>query len=410
MNYKNIKIGFIGSMNAMPMHYALKFKEDGFDVKYIVETPKDNMLMRPEYHFKDIKYPYPEWIKEIPFKKTMFRLLFNRYFTREFYNELKDCDVIFFNHYGHHISSYFDDKIIKVGLFSGADLDVTCNYAHILDSIKDENNLIVKKLKKILLTKYIDRYRKGIQSYDILSYFPVGLNPVGDNLIKEIMLDKPFIDIRRYDINFKEIKGLEYVGAKKDKKLIIFSPVRFLIKTTKYNSFVYKGNDLIIKAIAKYYKINRDIEVHFVEKGSKENLEIAKKLCKDLGIDDIVIWHKEMSLDNLLELYKKADILFDQVGRHWLGAIGIYALYMGKPLIANARLDVFENLWGKDIPILNATTVDEIFNHLKDCESYEYRSKVGKLSHIFAKEKIDTEVVYKRYKSAILDLYSQKRA
>jgi len=408
MDYKNIKIGFIGSMNAMPMHYALKFKEDGFDVKYIVESPRDDLLMRPEIHFKKIKYPYPDWIKEIPFKDTLFRLLFNRLYTRKLYNEMKDCDVIFFNHYGHNISSYFDEKIIKVAIFSGADLDVKCNYERISNELKDTDNFIIKYLKRVFIKKDIDRYRKGIRSCDIISYFPVGMNPIGDKLIEDIMQDKPFIDIRKFDINCKEI-DLEYVGARKSKKLIIFAGVRFLIHTTKYNKFEYKGNDLIIRAVAIYYKLNKNIEIHFVEKGPKKDIEFAKKLCKKLGIEDIVTWHQVMPLSDILDLYKKSDIIFDQVGNHWVGGLGLYALYLGKPLIANARLDVFEKIWGKNIPILNATTVDEIVKHLIDCESYDYREKIGKLSHIFVKENVDTERIYIKYKSAILDLYSKKR-
>ena len=407
MDFKNIKIGFIGSMNAMPMQYALKFKEDGFDVKYVVESTQDKILMRPETYFKDITYPYPNWIKEIPFEKTLFKLFFNKYFTKKLRNEMSDRDVIFFNHYGHHVSRHFKDKIIKIALFSGADLDVQCNYDQISNSINKKDNVIVQYLKKILLKISIDNYRKGIKSCDILSYFPVGMNGVGDKLIKEIMQGKSFIDIRRYDANFKDI-GVEYVGANKNEKLVICSAVRFLIETTEQNTFEYKGNDLIIKAIAKFYAVNKNIEVHFVEKGPKEDIAIAKKLCRDLGIDDIVIWHQQMSLDNLLELYKKSDVLFDQVGRHWLGGVGMYATYMGKPLIANARLDVFKEMWGEDIPILDASTVDEIYNHLINCQSFDYREEVGKASHLFAKENFDGERVCNQYESAILDLYSKK--
>jgi glycosyltransferase involved in cell wall biosynthesis len=410
MDYKNIKIGFIGSMNAMPMNYALKFHEEGFDVKYIVESPRDNMLMRPEYHFKSIDYPYPNWIKEIPFKKNIFRLLFNKFFTRKLYNQMKDCNVIFFNHYGFHLSSYFDEKkFIKIALFSGADLDIACNYDHVLDSVRDDENIFIKYLKKRVLKTSVDRYIKGIRTCQILSYFPIGMNKIGDNLIEKIMEGKEFIDIRRHVLNLKET-GIEFVAPKNNKKLVLLSGVRFLIKTTKHNIFEYKGNDLIIKAIAKFYTINKNIEVHFIEKGSKENIEIAKQLCNDLGIEDIIIWHKEMSLDNLLELYKKSDVIFDQVGRHWMGAIGVYALYMGKPLITNARLDVFENIWGKDIPILNASSVDEIFNHLVACQQYKYRYKISKASHEFAKEKLDSIIAYNQYKSAILDLYSKKKS
>jgi glycosyltransferase involved in cell wall biosynthesis len=297
MDIKKIKIGFIGSMNAMPMQYALKFKEEGFDVKYIVESTQDNKLMRPETYFKKIRYPYPPWIKEIPFTKTMFKLFFSKFFTRKLRKEMNDCDVIFFNHYGHHVSRHFDaNKVIKIALFSGADLDISASYNQIQHSVNKKNNTLISYIKKKLLELSIYNYRKGIRSCQILSYFPKGMNKVGDKLLEEIMRDKPFIDIRRYDANFEDV-GLKFVGPTQNEKLVIFSAVRFLIKTTEQNAFEYKGNDLIIKAIAKFYEVNQNIEVHFVEKGESESIKIAKQMCMDLGLKDVVIWHQPMSLE-----------------------------------------------------------------------------------------------------------------
>jgi glycosyltransferase involved in cell wall biosynthesis len=408
MDIKKIKIGFIGSMNAMPMQYALKFKEEGFDVKYIVESTQDNKLMRPETYFKKVSYPYPNWIKEIFFKKTMLKLFFSKFFTRELRKEMNDCDVIFFNHYGHHVSRHFDEnKVIKIALFSGADLDGSASYEQVKNSINKKNNIIVGYLKKKLLEFSIYNYRKGIRSCHILSYFPAGMNVVGDKLLEEIMQDKPFVDIRRYDANFEDV-GLKFVGPTKNEKLVIFSAVRFLIKTTEQNAFEYKGNDLIIKAIAQFYKVNQNIEVHFVEKGESESLEIAKQMCIDLGIDEIVTWHQPMPLEELLDHYEQSDILFDQVGTHWLGGVGMYAAYMGKPLIANARLDVFGDTWGDDVPILDASTVDDIFKHLVACQNHEYRKQVGEASHLFMKEKLDGKRVCAEYKSEFLKLYVEK--
>ena len=408
MNFKNLKIGFIGNMNTMPMQYALKFREEGCDVKYIVEGTPDEILLRPEIHYKSITYPYPSWIKEYSFSNNPLHLLFNRYSTRKIQKEMADRDVIFFNHYGHHLSGYFSDKVIKIALFSGADLDVTCNYNHLDNAINKKDKPWVQKMKKGLLKQFIRRYRNNIRSSDVLSYFPKGMNPLGDKLQEEIMQDRDYIDIWRYDINFKEI-GLEYVGATNNDKMVIVSAVRFLIKTTKENAFEYKGNDLIINGIAQYYAINKNIKVHFVEKGSQESIDMAKKLCHNLGIEDVVIWHKEMVLDELLALYKRADVMFDQVGNHWSGAIGLYAQYMGKPVIANARLDVFSKIWGENIPTLNAQSVNEIFEHLKRCSNRDYREKVGKASHEFIKKYVDSDATYQKYKMAIIELLAQKR-
>ncbi|RPD95630.1 hypothetical protein EGN69_07735 [Pseudomonas monteilii] len=99
----------------------------------------------------------------------------------------------------------------------------------------------------------------------------------------------------------------------------------------------------MLRGLALYYELNKNIEIHLVEKG--EDFVAAKSLCHELGLSEVVVWHKEMTFKQLLSLYDKADICFDQVGAHWIGAIGGYALWLGKPLIANDEMLIAEGVW-----------------------------------------------------------------
>ena len=126
MNHKKekLKIGFVGSVNAMPMMIALKFKEYGYDVKYIVDYSNECKLHRPECHLPNISYPYPDWIIENVLSKYQRYLipLAPKFFLKNVITELNDRDVIFFNDYGFQVSKYFSKDKIKIALFSGSDL------------------------------------------------------------------------------------------------------------------------------------------------------------------------------------------------------------------------------------------------------------------------------------------------
>ena len=72
-----------------------------------------------------------------------------------------------------------------------------------------------------------------------------------------------------------------------------------------------------------------------------------------------------MKFYELLRLYQQSDICFDQVGKHWIGAIGGYALWLGKPLIANDERPVRQGVWSINNPILSAQNEVEVFKNLE---------------------------------------------
>ena len=125
-------------------------------------------------------------------------------------------------------------------------------------------------------------------------------------------------------------------------------------------------------------------------------MQKAKGLCKDLGIEDVVIWHKEMKFKNLLKIYEKADICFDQVGNHWIGAIGCYALWLGKPLIANDGRAVRSGIWPEDNPVLSANSINSINSQLERLVVQSCREDVSRRSQEFADRYLGPERLISR--------------
>lgn len=388
---KDKLIVFMGTMNAMPMMYALELKKLGYDVVYFVDVPENETLSRPENHFPDIAYPYPSWVVECVLPSQIILSFFPRLFSWWYQRQIravtkKEVGCFVLNGFFTSLAPYLNKFSSKVILSHGSDLDVWANIKSVNTlslSFKDRSifKYFPNAMSKFLIKKIISAQYLGCLRSDAVVYFPKNFNVEGDKVI-QTLADKGVRYVPRYDISFEPLVGQSREFKNSSGKLEIFSGVRFLFKTFPDGDLnVNKGNDLIIKGIAKYFSINPNIRVHFVEKG--EDIQFAKELCRKHGIEEVVVWHKEMPFKELLSLYQKSDICFDQVGKHWIGAIGGYALWLGKPLIANPAPAILAGVWPDDNPICSARTSEEVYDCLVRLEDVEFRKEVSNSSKKF---------------------------
>lgn len=379
---------FMGTMNAMPMMYALELKKLGYDVLYFVDVAAEDTLSRPENHYPGIHYPYPDWIVEQILPTQIFLPIFPKVFAALYQYKIKkltqkkvSCFVLgsFFT----ALSPYL--PAVKVGLPHGSDLDVWADKEGADALAKSFRRSIFKFLPQTISCKLIrymvDQQYAGYLNADVAMYFPLGLNAVGDKVINQLVAAGVKY-VPRFDISFEPLLKESRAFKPPSDTLVLFSGVRFLFKTfpdgnTGYN----KGNDLIIEGVARYAAVNPNIRVHFVEKG--EDVAQAKALCQALGLDKFVIWHKEMPFQALLKLYQEADICFDQVGAHWIGAIGAYALWLHKPLIANVDSIVKSGIFPQNNPVCAARTADEIYEWLVKLGDADFRKRVSDSAVMF---------------------------
>lgn len=386
-------IVFIGSMNSMPMMYAIELKKRGYPVLYFVDVPEDDLLSRPENHFSDISYPYPEWIKEfkvksqmlIPFSRGLFSSIISKevskysskktqvYILNGFFITLapllkkRDCKVISLSH-GADLHSWADQSLFNKLNTTFVDFSFF--------------KLLPKYLSSKLITLVIKRQYKGFKNSDTVIYFPKSFNEAGDRVIKKLK-ESNVSCYERYDISFEPLKYESRLYKQSNKALCIFSGVRFIYESfADGNELCNKGNDIMIKGLSLFFKTYKNIEIHFVEKGP--DVGKAKKLCDDLGLSPVITWHKEMKFVDLLKLYRKSDICFDQVGKHWVGAIGGYALWLGKPLIANIESPIKLGIWPEINPILNVSDAEGVFNSLMRLKDNKFREKKSLESKEFA--------------------------
>lgn len=360
---------FLGSMNAMPMMYARELKALEQDVVYLVDVPQSDRLSRPEHQYADISYPYPDWIIEWVLPSPLLISLFPSLYLRLLQRRLqsirpsKPIKAVFAG--GQYIAllKFFPSSCRKIILSYGADLEWFCN-PEMVEALADEfsgksfTRYLPSLCRNYLIKRSVEANVVGAENSDYLMFFPPGFSEKGDLVVQQLIkLGVSYIP--RLDVSFIPLQGRAQTYKPRDGVLKILCPVRFHYQDISAGAAgENKGNDLIIRALAKYYRQNAAIEVHFFEKGP--DVPHAKALCQQLGLSDAVIWHQQMRLSELLDLYQQADICFDQVGAHWMGAVGIYALYFGKPLIVNA-----ENLTHlPQLPVFQASSDQEIYQHL----------------------------------------------
>ena len=347
----------------MPMVYAKLLREFGFDVKYIVDVPKENTLSRPECHFEDISYPYPSWIKEIVTLRPSIRALLPRYLLKSILDEVKDFDVYFLCDWYISLAPFLPESSKIIILPHGADLDTWCNLkkANYVSRVGAFSWLWF--LKKFVARRVIRNMRRGLFRANAVTYFPKGMNSDGEEVLVELP-DTCEMVIRRYDINTALPQSVKRKFRDTTDRLTICSAVRFDFVCVEGGENKYlKGSDVIIKGISKFARSTSiPIKVIFFNKG--RDVDGAKRLCHGEGIGNIVEWCDPLPFLDLLQVMNDSDICFDQVGNHWIGAVGAYSLLLGKPLIANYRPEVMDNHFRGFNPICQATTVDDVFNHL----------------------------------------------
>lgn len=395
LNIDDGPIVFLGGMNAMPMMYAWELKKMGYEVIYFVDRPENDTLSRPENHFPNIKYPYPDWIIEVNLKTQILLPFFVQKWGSFFLKKIKKISqkkpqLFVLNGFFISIGPFFVSKGSQViALSHGSDLDTWAD----VESISALKKTFSKKsffkyfpsfFSSYLISYIVKKQFNSLLCANAVIYFPTGFNSNGDRVINKLR-EKSINIFERYDISFEPLEGQNRDFKKRHGKLVIFSGVRFLYQTFPDGNEEYsKGNDIIIKGLAKFYKHYPEIEIHFVEKG--EDVEAAKQLCKELGLSSAVVWHKEMKFYELLRLYQQSDICFDQVGKHWIGAIGGYALWLGKPLIANDERPVRQGLWSINNPILSAQNEVEVFKNLEYLKNDKLREAISLNSKKFVEE------------------------
>ena len=148
----------------------------------------------------------------------------------------------------------------------------------------------------------------------------------------------------------------------------------------------------------------RPLVVHAPSGRKRKGTEHVEAACAELPVDlEIVhgVPHEEA-----VELYKRADIVVDQLNAGWYGLFAIESMALGKPVVTFLHDEAVrrtEKAFGVQVPIVNATkeTLADALRPL--VESREERLRRGKASRAYVEAVHDDEKVADR----LLELYAR---
>lgn len=369
-----MKIGFLCNTNNYPFRLAQALRAVGHQVVFFVDRPGSEPRHRPECHYNDVSYPYPDWIRETePLSPK--QIVLQPWRLRSVLQVLNACDGVVLNGFAISIGARLCRPTI--GLLTGADLDVFSN-PRLVDVLAKGpsradgltgNGLLKRTLltyRRMLFYRFVQLQRAGIANCRLVDYAIPGLLPEGDTLLDEIGVDRK----RRTSFMLTDIEHLPSSRARTDGAFRIFCATRLQWKKRAAGSNVSpldnKGTDAMLKGLQMFIThSHRPVQVRLISVGA--DVESAKRCVNELGLASYVYWHPQLTQTEFLDEMASADVVMENFGSGGcIGMAGRDAIAMGKPLIAWGRSAMFERALGEPLPIYEALSPEEICARLEE--------------------------------------------
>ena len=365
-----MRIGFLGNSNNYPFRLAQALRALGHKVVFFVDRPRSESRHRPECHYPDIPYPYPDWIREIE-PITLKQIVQYRWTLRRVLRTLETCDGVVLNGIALSVGTLIRRPII--GLLTGSDLDVYANPGlvdtlaatpHPLDWLPG-NGL----LKRILFIRLVRLQRAGIAKCCQVEYAIPGLLPDGDALLDEIGVDRT----RRTSFMITDIDHLPSPHPSTDGTFRIFCATRLQWKRPAAGSNVspldIKGTDAMLEGLRIFIaRSDRPAQIRLISVGA--DAEAAERYVEELGLAPYVSWLPQLTQAEFLDEMAQADVVLENFGRDGcIGMAGRDAIAMGIPVIGSGKSAIFERVLGEPLPIYEALSPGEICTRLEEVAS-----------------------------------------
>lgn len=214
-------------------------------------------------------------------------------------------------------------------------------------------------------------------------------NPDTYNLLPKLKYKKevfiPFVvDSNRY----------KPMQVPKDNDLLFFHPARLV--------FDVKGNDKLLFAFSQFIKDGYSAKLRMVDWGWQEDFIQTEMLIQKLKLEPYVEWVTPYSKPALIRAYNEADVIFDQFIVGSGGTTMFEAMSCATPVV------IYLNGWnakcfGEMPPIVNARTIQEIYEAMVMLCDKKTRLKVGNKEREFVIKHNHPKVIAAQY----IELYQE---
>jgi len=389
-----MKIGIFGNTNNYPYTLALGLRRIGVDVTLVIN--RKERLNRPESKDHSLAGHYPKWIFDC---SDVDEDCFVTESTRvaNALDLLTDrSSGLLLNHIGPSLLEAAG--IPGISLLTGSDLTYYANYATVETRSStwspDFTASAGGRFAKRRWHEFITRQRSGIANSRAVSAPLPGLIPEMDTLLHEIGVP----DERRFFIYLADTAERAPAPRRPCKALRIFNGARLIWKEplpAGFDTLDNKRTDLLLQGFGGFLRAGGRGELVLVEKG----LHVAetRELAKSLGIARDIEWRDEMSLAAFHDQLRKADVVCDQLGPSFPGMAGLDAMAIGRPVIANFRLDVLGGYAKDPWPVCHVDSADGVRDALlRLYQSPSERSSLGSEARAFAEKHLSPEANARR--------------
>ena len=357
-----MKIGILGNTNNYPFTFAMLLRELGQEVVMMISEKE--LLHRPESRHPEFNEQYPSWIIDFSYLNEWDFVTLSPKLGPAL-DALSDCDAFILNSYWISLLPFLNAPGIV--LLTGSDLSYYANFESIHARTGPwapaYRNSPEGKLNLNRLRDLIDRQRQGIRQAIAVRSFPRGLVSADDALLDEIGVP----DSKRVFLQASNLDRVDYVNPPSNEPLKISCGARITWKLPVEpgrSILDYKGSDILIHGLGLFYReTGIRLEICLVKKG----LHVAElmPLIEEEGLSEQITWLDEMSLFEFWNQLSQSDIIFDQLSDSAIGGAGLDGMATGRPVIGNAKREMFEDLFGEPSPICQARTPEEVCTQLK---------------------------------------------
>lgn len=377
-----MNIVVFGNTNNYPLRLVQALRELGHDATLIVDRKEP--LHRPESLLPEYASGYPEWIVDFS------HLSEDDYVgpsprIAQVVSMMESADGLILNSIGPSLLPFVDRPAIS--FLTGSDLNYYANFDTVGNRAQGYDPAFRRsaaaRLDARLWTNFIQRQREGILRSIAVSYFHRGMIPVDDALLESIGVSD---EQRMFIYMCRDLP--EPPPPARNERPILFCGTRLTWKKPippGVSPLDYKGTDVMIRGVALFReKTGMDFHLRIFEKGL--HIKETHELARELGLDDCITWLPEIPIRDFYKELERADICFEQLGESCVGMVGLDAMAMGKPVIANAHPAIWRQHLGREWPICHALTPEEVCKHLESLvPNPRPRSEIGKQSSVFVR-------------------------
>ena len=192
--------------------------------------------------------------------------------------------------------------------------------------------------------------------------------------------------------------------------LIVFHPSRLMIAAgpALRRAGQWKQNDLLIRAFASFVRegIARSPVLLLLDRADSTDVRLARELAQDLGIDEHVIWLRPpnptgFTREEMLAFYGIADVVADDFGVGWFGAVTLESLALGIPVVGYIDEEAMKALYPWH-PVLSAPTELQLRDLLERLFlEPAWRTEIGRRGRAWIEEFHSESKVAERYVSNV---------